>query len=357
MTVPGGRSRSSRFGRWPVFAVVFALGAMSCTGGTPERVAVTPTAQPSGATASSAHSPTRAPAAGPPHPVSLQALMQESFNGHDFQVGRVLARNSAYTRSFITYESGGFTISGIMNVPAGRGPFPLLILNHGHHDLEVYTNGRGLRREQDYLARRGYVVVHPDFRNHAQSDNDPRNELNLRLGYTEDVVNAVLAIRKANLPYVNRERVGMLGRSMGGGISLNAAVVAPHLVDAVVLFAPVSSDYTDNFNRWTRSQDERRQLADRIVAEYGSPEDNPAFWRNISAINFLGRVAVPIQVHHGTADERVPIAWTQRTVRELTALGKSVELLTYAGEHHEFGPQFTLSMRRTVAFFDAQLKR
>jgi uncharacterized membrane protein YeaQ/YmgE (transglycosylase-associated protein family) len=42
--------------------------------------------------------------------------------------------------------------------------------------------------------------VHTDYRNHAQSDDDPRRERKLRLGYTEDVVNAVLAVKSSPLP-------------------------------------------------------------------------------------------------------------------------------------------------------------
>jgi dipeptidyl aminopeptidase/acylaminoacyl peptidase len=67
-------------------------------------------------------------------------------------------------------------------------------------------------REQDYLARRGYVVLHTDYRNHAASDDDPKADMQLRLGYTEDVINAVLAIKKSPLPYLDKERVGLLGR-------------------------------------------------------------------------------------------------------------------------------------------------
>src|SRR3989344_1177212 len=131
------------------------------------------------------------------HPVSLPYLMQKQFDGRDLTLGRILDDNSAYTRYFITYRSGELTISGIMNVPKGSpaGGFPVLILNHGHIDTAVYTNGRGLKREQDYLARRGYVVIHPDYRNHAQSDKDPEADVNFRLGYVEDVINAVYAMK------------------------------------------------------------------------------------------------------------------------------------------------------------------
>lgn len=306
-------------------------------------------------------SPASAPSPSPtvetaqPHPVSLPALMQRRFDGRDLVVGRVLARNEAYTRYFVTYESGALTISGIMNVPHGGGPFPVLVLNHGYIDPAVYTNGRGLRREQDYLARRGYVVLHVDYRNHAQSDDDPQSDLTLRLGYTEDVINAVLAVRGSTLPYLDRERIGMIGRSMGGGVTLNAAVVQPDLVDAVVLFAPVSSNAVDNFDRWIRGGPDRRALAAAIVDRYGSPEANPAFWRNLSAATFLDRVRAPILVHHGTRDDTVPLAWSQRTLAALRALGKDAELATY-DDGHAFGPAWEAAMGRTVAFLDARLK-
>ena len=183
------------------------------------------------------------------HPVSLPYLMQKQFDGRDLTLGRILDDNSAYTRYYITYKSGELTISGIMNVPKGQGPFPLLVLNHGHIDTAIYTNGRGLKREQDYLARRGYVVIHPDYRNHADSDNDPDTDNEFRLGYVEDVINAVFAARLSDLDFINGQRIGMLGHSMGGGVTINVLVVQPDLVDAAVLFAPVSADARDNYER------------------------------------------------------------------------------------------------------------
>jgi dipeptidyl aminopeptidase/acylaminoacyl peptidase len=237
-------------------------------------------------------------------------------------------------------------------VPAGRGPFPVLVYAHGHIDPDIYVNGQGLRREQDYMARRGYVVLHTDYRNHAQSSDDPSAETGLRLGYTEDTINAVLAVKASKLRYIDPDRIGLLGRSMGGGVALNVAVIRPDLVKAIVLFAPVSSNYVDNFNRWIRGNADRRALASRIERAYGSPEDNPEFWRNISPVNFFDRIAVPIMIHQGSNDERVNRAWTDRTVAALRAAGKTVIYHVYEGEHHEFGPQWPLSMSRTRPFFD-----
>ncbi|MFD3406682.1 alpha/beta hydrolase family protein [Kribbella sp. NPDC058693] len=272
--------------------------------------------------------------------------MAKKYNGGALKLERVLARNSEYTRYHVTYRSGSLTISGIMNVPATPGRHPALVLNHGYIDPAVYTNGRGLMREQDYLARRGYVVLHTDYRNHAESSKDPNAELTLRLGYTEDAINAVLALKTS--PSVDPARIGMLGRSMGGGVTYNTLVAQPGLVKAAVVFAPVSSDAADNFNRWTRPE---RPLATQLLRRYGEPSRNPKFWRNLSAVNFFDRVTEPVLVHHGESDSTCPIAWSRESVAALKAAGKDATLYTYPGEEHAFGPAWPTSMARTVTFF------
>lgn len=288
-----------------------------------------------------------------PHPVSLPALMERTFDGRDFTVGSVQATTATYTRYFITYMSGDLKISGIMNVPKGGGPFPVLILNHGYIDPAIYTNGRGLKREQDYLASRGYIVVHTDYRNHAQSDKDPNADTNFRLGYAEDSLNAIKAIQNAGLPYVDGERIGMLGHSMGGGVTQNVLVIDPELVDAAVLFAPVSRNAVENYERWTTS---RPETAAKVVDLYGSPEENPTFWENVSASTFFDRIKTPMMIHHGTADDSVPIEWSDRLDEQLRSLGKNVEYYVYDGQPHEFTSSWGQVMQRTVDFFDRHVK-
>lgn len=294
-------------------------------------------------------------AAKPPHPVSLPALMATRYDGGGLRLVQERVRTDAYTQYSVTYRSGDLTISGVLNVPTGRGPFPTLVLAHGYIDPAVYVTGQGLVREQDYLARQGYVTLHVDYRNHAGSDSDPMSDTRLRLGYTEDVVNAVLALRRGPR-FVDDERIGLLGRSMGGGVVYNVLVVRPGLVDAAVVFAPVSSDTVDNFDRWIRSDPARSPLASRIIARYGSPEAEPAFWRGTSPRTYFERVEEPLLVHHGTSDDSCPISWSRDTVAALRSAGKDVRLHVYEGEEHAFVPQWPLSMQRTDVFFTRHLR-
>ena len=290
------------------------------------------------------------------HPeVSLPAMMEEEYNGSDLELVRVVRETDTYTEHFITYTSGELTISGILNIPTGEVPesgFPVLFLNHGYIDPSVYTNGRGLRREQDFLAREGFAVLHSDYRNHAASDDDPDSETMLRLGYVEDVINAVMAVRRSDVPELSKDRFGMLGHSMGGGIAQSIMVVRPELINAYVLYAPVSSDARDSFRRWTSR---RSETAEQIAELYGLPEDAPAFWDDVSPRMFFDRVTSPVMIFHGTADASCDIAWSRETRDLLASAGAEVELVEYPGEAHEFGPRHTDFMRRTAEFFREEL--
>lgn len=285
--------------------------------------------------------------------VSLPALIEHRYDGRDLHLDRVASGKPTYTRFDITYRSGPLRISGVMTVPTRPGRYPLLVVAHGYRPPAAYTSGAGSTRELEYLTSNGFVVLHPDYRNYGHSDSDRRQRVMQPLGYPEDVINAVLAVRDAGLRFVDDTRVGLLGRSMGGGVALNAVVARPDLFDAVVLHSPVSSKAADNFDRWVNG---KRPLERRVVARYGAPDDNPDFWREASARSYLDRVDVPVQIHHGLADPVCPPQWSEATASALRAAGQDVELFEYPGEEHRFERGWSTLLRRTTDFFDDHLR-
>ncbi|HET7398194.1 MAG TPA: prolyl oligopeptidase family serine peptidase [Intrasporangium sp.] len=313
-------------------------------------------AAPTPAAATPASTSSAAPRAAPrPDPLSLQALIAKRYDGHGLRLGREGGSTSAYRQYAVTYEGGGLTISGRIAVPRGRGPFPAVVLAHGYVDPAAYVGGQTMLRERDHLARAGYVALHIDYRNHAESDDDPANDAHLRLGYTEDAINAGLALQQ--YPLVDRGRIGIVGRSMGGGVVLSALVVRPGLFKAAVAYSPVSSNTIDNFNRWVRPDPSRSGVARQVIARLGTPEAAPARWAATSPRTFFARVSDPLMIHHGTLDEDCPIQWTRDTVAALRAAGKPVESHVYEGERHTFTAQWPLSIRRTTDFLDRYLRR
>ncbi|MET9791031.1 alpha/beta hydrolase family protein [Streptomyces canus] len=331
-------------------ATALALSAaVGCTTGDTEE-----TGRPSSPTASTPR--TASPTATTPAPVnrvSIPAMIQRDHKGSGLELGKVLTRTSAYTSYEVTYESDGLTISGLMNIPSGKGPFPALVLAHGYIDPEIYTTGRGLTREQDLLARNGYVVLHTDYRNHARSDKDPDNDVGLRLGYTEDVIGAAMALRSSGRPEIDTDRLGLLGRSMGGGVVYNTLVVAPGLFDAAVAYAPVSARPEENIDQFQRPEGD--PLVTEIESEHGTPETNPRFWREVSPLTYVDRVTDPLLIHHGTTDTTCPIRWSRQAVTAFEKAGKEVELRTYRGEGHTFYSRWARSMDTTMAFFERHM--
>lgn len=318
--------------------------------------AATPTRPSTGSATGSTPSPPSAPTATPrpkskPNPISMDALIQKTYDGRDLKLGRRLGDFGAYKRYLITYRGDGETISGVMNVPDGKGPFPVLVLNHGYIDPDVYVLGQGMRREQDYLARQGYVALHVDYRGHATSSNDPDVDYELRLPYAVDSINAVQAVKASSLEFLDGDRVGWLGRSMGGEVTLRALAAQPGLVDAAVIYASTSSLTADNYNQFSRDDPDRRATGRKIDETYGLPNENPDFWRAASARPYFDRVTEPLFFLHGTEDDTCPIAWSRDTVRALEAVGAEVTLKEYAGEGHRFEGQFDDSIKRTADFF------
>jgi uncharacterized protein len=278
-----------------------------------------------------------APPAPSPNPVSINALQQMQRAGDDLRVVQTLARAQAYTQYAITYRSGNLTISGQMFVPVGQGPFPVMIMNHGFLPIEQYVSGLDSRRESPFVASNGYVAIHPDFRNYAGSDIDENASVNMTaFGWADDALNLVDAVKRSDLPYLDKSRIGFWGHSNGGQVSMMALVAQRQPdIKAFVLFAPTSPDFADNFNRWMRPD---ANLANQIHTRHGWPEDNPQFYRDLSVgPHFKDAVTKgPVLLFHGTADTNTPFAWSERTAGLMKGAGIDVTFVPVKGENHLF---------------------
>jgi len=284
-----------------------------------------------------------------PQEATLEALSEKSFNGSDLKLIKLLNQTSKYTKHSITYRSDDLRVSGVLYTPKGKGPFPGVVLGHGYIDTRIYQNGQGMRREQDYLASRGFVVLHTDYRNHSFGDDDPESQLKFRMDYSADVINAGLALKSSKIRTLDKNRIAYMGRSMGGGIGFNVAVAksAEGVFSSYTLFAPTSANYVENFNKWGRGNVDR---ATPLVKFVGLPEDNPTFWASVSPKNYWAQVSAPIMIHHGDKDKSCPIRWARAATKGLKAAGKDVTLHIYKGEGHNLAAGWTKAMDRSIEF-------
>jgi len=297
----------------------------------------------------------------PVRPVSVLGLADQRHRGDRLRIGAVRSQSDEYTSYDVRYRSRdttrkgeeSYTITGVLNVPRGPGPFPAVVLAHGYIDPAIYVRGQGMERERDYLATRDYIALHVDYRNHAGSDNDPLFQVRMRLGYSADVINAVKALRSTRDVPVDKDQIFMFGRSMGGGVVLKALVAEPGLVQAAVAYSSVSSMERDNYNQFIRPDPEDSGLRDRLTRRYGTPAENPRFWRENSSRPYFDRVSEPVLLVHGRRDTTCSPRWARATQRALTQAGADSRLKWYNDEH-AFIPAFYPSMDRIIRFFERQ---
>ena len=263
-------------------------------------------------------------------------------------VGREISANNVYTSHAATYTSDGLTISAVVHEPLAPGPHPGVVLVHGFVDPASYTTGGGLQREQDYLARAGYVVLYTDLRGLAGSDPAPSGPPDLEMGATDDVVNAVSALATSRLPGLDGERIVLLGHSLGGLLVLNVLVAKPGVVDAVAAFAPSGTDRFKDAQLYLPPGDPIYQA---LIAAHGTPDTNPRYWADVSPRTFVDRVKDPLLIVQGDADVDVPYAGTEETVAAWQKAGKEVEFVTLKGEDHVFEARWNEAMDAVIAFF------
>jgi dipeptidyl aminopeptidase/acylaminoacyl peptidase len=306
-------------------------------------------------------------------PYTLEGLRQ-----HDFQHGKIHIRstlddkNQFYTSYLIDYPSDGLTITGVMQIPVGEGPFPVIIMNHGFFSRSIYRSGDGTDRASPYLAEHGYITLASDYRSWGESD---VGESFFYSGLVIDVINLINAI--PSIKQADPSRVGIWGHSMGGGVTMKVLAVDSRL-KAAVLYSPVSADDADVIARWgmgcfgdiaegeqivgcNSSDVIPINLPSNLQDAYRFAASDADSLKEISPFYHLELINVPVQIHYGTEDGKflsgTPPKWSVKLTQGLREAGKDVELLQYAGEGHSFiGQPWFDFIGRTLRFFDKYVK-
>ncbi len=302
------------------------------------------------------------------HPLTIEAMRNKSYPGSDFVIEETLSPGSNYKRYIASYISDGLKINGLLTVPdqnAPSGGFPAIIFNHGYIPPEEYQTTERYVAYQDGFARNGYVTFKSDYRGHGNSEGNPEGAY-FSPAYTVDVLNALSSVKK--LSYVNKNKIGMWGHSLGGNITQRALVVDPNDIKAAVIWSGVVGSYNDLFRDWwskrrpqsftpsNREVNANRPTRQSFVSKYGEPDTGNPFWDSISPTSYLKDVKAPIQIHQGLNDETVPHELASDFERELKAAGKTPEVYFYEGNDHNLSQSFNLAMQRSIDFFDKYLK-
>src|SRR5713101_6709069 len=121
----------------------------------------------------------------------------------------------------VSHKSGDETVQAILYTPAGKGPFPAIIVIHEYWGLNDWV-----KEQASKLADQGYEALAIDlYRGKVATTPDMAHEI--MRGVPEDRAKRDLHAAFEFLqsqPSVKKNRIGAIGWCMGGGYSFNLAL-------------------------------------------------------------------------------------------------------------------------------------
>jgi len=170
------------------------------------------------------------------------------------------------------------------------------------------------------LAQKGIIVVCVDGRGTGYKGADFKKStyLNLVKYETEDQIAA--AKKLAELPFINKEKIGIWGWSFGGHMSTNSLLKGSDIFSMAIAVAPVTSwrfydsVYTERFLR--------------------TPQENPAGYDENSPINYAEKLQGNFLLVHGTGDDNVHVQNSYRMINSLIEANKQFDLFIVPDRAH-----------------------
>ncbi len=250
------------------------------------------------------------------------------------------------SRRFVLTSRRGEPIRGDVRFADEGGCRPVVVVSHGFKGFKDWGFHPWLGER---LAASGFVSVHFNFSRNGVGedlleftdlDRFRRNTVSVE---ADDLATVLSELSTpggvfADVP-LDPARVGLLGHSRGGGVSLLVASETPS-VRALVTWAGVAT--FDRFSDAALQELWRRQGYIEVMnARTGQMmpigvealDDYLANRERFDLLAAVSRLSCPYRIVHGTGDESVPFAEAEA----LHAAGERTDLVRLEGAGHTFG--------------------
>ena len=228
-------------------------------------------------------------------------------------------------KEFSTIKVNGYDLNMWMIKPSNfnsKKQYPLLMFQYSGPGSQRVANIWNVSRDywHQMLAQQGYVIACVDGRGTGFKGADFKKitYLNLIKYETEDQI--AVAKQLGDLPYIDKERIGIWGWSNGGHMSTNCLLKGNDVFKMAIAVAPTTS--------W--------RFYDTIYTEryMRTPEENPKGYDDNSPFNYPELLKGDYLIIHGSADDNVHVQNTMRMVEALIQADKQFEWAIYPDKNH-----------------------
>lgn len=246
-------------------------------------------------------------------------------------------------------NSKGQGLAGVLHVPERICRAPAVICCHGFSRNKV-DKFRFWVRIARALCDNGFMVLRFDFSGHGDSGGEMED-----VSISREIDDLECAIKYIeNQSYVDKEKIGIIGHSLGGDVAILESVNNKS-IKALVLLAPVT-DYRNLHKDFLDAVAEAQKSGIGELASHKIKRQYFDELKNLATLNEIQRVHVPLLLIHGTMDERVDISGSKKLIGKANEPKK---LIVMDGADHDFfGYDNTMRVAsEAVKWFSEHLKK
>jgi alpha-beta hydrolase superfamily lysophospholipase len=226
----------------------------------------------------------------------------------------------------------------------------VIIMIRGYADKPGYYPGSGTWRVADRLAEAGYTTISLDFLGYADSDVESADMMAARFEKVNAVMDLIESVKQ--LPWVDKDHIGIWAHSNGGQIALSVLEVSGAKYPTV-LWAPMTNPFPQSILDTASSLDDGGVAVRAALAEFEKHYDA----RRYAFENYYQWINAPVLIQQGTADDQVKVEWQQKVVTGLKQMGKTVGLVTYQGDDHNLKNNWEEAVIKDTVFFGNNLNK
>lgn len=203
---------------------------------------------------------------------------------------------------YVEFESGPWTLRGMLHLPAGKGPFPAALFLHGLGANRIESHYLFVKLAR-VLEEVGYASLRFDFGGSGESDGQ-FEDVTTR-GQLADAGRAMDFLRRH--PAIDGSRLGVIGLSMGGCVAALLAGLRGGELKAAVLLSAVAEPA--RLLSYLRTGKLESQLANLGYMDWSGHRISRRFLLDLEGVHGAEAIADfpgPTLLVHGSRDEMVP---------------------------------------------------
>lgn len=234
--------------------------------------------------------------------------------------------------------------TGQINIPNKEGKFPLILMLRGYVDQEIYETGIGTRKSASVFAENGFITLAPDFLGYGNSDTQSENIFEARFQTYTTVLSLLESLHSTE--EWDKENIFLWGHSNGGQIALTILEITGKDYPTT-LWAPVTKSFPYSILYYTDESEDKGKYIRRELAKFENLYDVDPY----SIDEYLENIDTSLQIHQGTADDAVPVEWSNEFAETLEELEIDVTYYKYPGTNHNLVPSWDTVVARDLKFF------